>query len=95
MTATFDANNHQSGVSYDANGNSVFANNTSSWYTVENKMMRAVPNVFPYPESRYGYDPSGKRVMKSTNPDPNNYEGNDNPTWEFYFYLSYARRLAV
>ena len=24
--------------------------------------------------------------MKETNPDPYNYEGENNPSWEFYFY---------
>jgi RHS repeat-associated protein len=31
--------------------------------------------------------------MKETNPDPNNYEGEDNPLWEFYFYTITGQKL--
>jgi hypothetical protein len=33
--------------------------------------------------------------MKETNPDPNNYEGEDVPLWEFYFYTINGQRLVT
>jgi RHS repeat-associated protein len=33
--------------------------------------------------------------MKETNPDPNNYEGEDVPSWEFYFYTINGQRLVT
>jgi RHS repeat-associated protein len=63
MTASYDANNHQTGVGYDANGNG------PGRYTVENRNMGWGPV--------YAYDPSGKRVMVEASPGgsgDNNYQ---------------------
>jgi RHS repeat-associated protein len=62
---------------------------------VENKLNSRVSQYWPYGETLYGNDPSGRRVMKLTNPDPNNYEGEDNPLWEFYFYTINGQRLVT
>ena len=58
-------------------------------------MTSASSNYYPWGESLYAYDPSGKRVMKETNPDPNNYEGDDFPAWPFYFYTITGQKLAT
>jgi hypothetical protein len=57
-------------------------------YTVENKLNSRVSQYWPYGETLYGNDPSGRRVMKLTNPDPNNYAGEDDLLWEFYLYIT-------
>ena len=36
-----------------------------------------------------------KRVMKETKPDPDDYEGEWNPLWEFYFYAINGQRLVT
>ena len=96
MSVSYNANNQQtSGVSYDADGNVSSANGYSYGYTVENKMTAQTSNTWPFGETLYAYDPWGKRVMKETNPDPNNYEGEYNPLWEFYFYTITGDRLAT
>src|SRR5580692_11350440 len=76
MSATYDANNHQSGISYDANGNQLTwlgcpmydgcANNT---YTVENRLTSQM-DYTTGAANLYAYDPWGKRVMSGTDPNP-------------------------
>ena len=94
-TMVYDQNNHKSGQSYDANGNTSSDNNNTIGYTVENKMNSQTSQWYPYGETLFAYDPWGKRVMKETNPDPYNYEGEDNPSWEFYFYGIDGKRLVT
>jgi RHS repeat-associated protein len=95
MTASYNSNNRLTIVSYDGNGNTSLASGYSYGYTVENKLNSRVSQYWPYGETLYGNDPSGRRVMKLTNPDPNNYEGEDNPLWEFYFYTINGQRLVT
>jgi hypothetical protein len=92
---SYNANNQQVGASYDANGNTSSFNGSSVGYTVENKMNSQTSSTYPYGVSLYAYDPNGKRVMKETNPDPSNYEGEYNPAWEFYFYSITGQRLVT
>jgi RHS repeat-associated protein len=94
-SASYNANNQQVGYNYDANGNISGANNMTFGYTVENKLNSETTSAWPYAQSLYAYDPWGKRVMKETNPDPNNYEGEYNPLWEFYFYSITGQRLVT
>jgi RHS repeat-associated protein len=93
MTATYNANNQQVGVSYDANGNPI--NGGWNSFTMENKLNMESSTYFPYPVSAYGYDPWGKRVMKYTNPDPDDDNGQWNPAWEFYFYTITGQKLVT
>jgi YD repeat-containing protein len=86
MSVSYNGHNQQVGASYDANGNTSSFNGSSVGYTVENKMNSQTSSTYPYGVSLYAYDPNGKRVMKETNPDPNNYVGGYAPSWEFYFY---------
>jgi RHS repeat-associated protein len=95
MTATYNSNNQLTTVSYDANGNTSSASGYWYGYTVENKLGSRTSQTWPYPWTLYGNDPSGRRVMKETNPDPSNYEGEDIPSWEFYFYTINGQRLAT
>jgi YD repeat-containing protein len=91
MTASYNANNQQAGVSYDANGN------TSSWggYSTENRLGLVSSSAYPYATMEFGYDPWGKRVRKYSNPDPNDYENEWSPQWEFYFYTITGQRLVT
>ncbi len=67
MTASYDVNNHQTGVTVDANGNpssipvpiaySVFA----TW-DVENRLMAVGHQVSP--PANYSYDPANHRVWR-------------------------------
>ena len=50
---------------------------------------------WPYPDSFYAYDPMGKRVMKETNPDPQNLNTGSNPLFEFYIYGITGQRLVT
>ena len=95
MTATFDANNRQVGVSYDANGNPGTANGAWNGYSVENRLNTQTSMAWPEPLTTYGYDPNGKRVMKRYDPDPNNWSTGSSPTWEFYFYGITGQRLVT
>jgi hypothetical protein len=95
MTATYNANNQQTGVSYDSDGNVSSASGYSYGYSVENKRTSQTSNTYPWPVTLYAYDPWGKRVMKETNPDPDDYENDDYPAWEFYFYTITGQRLAT
>jgi len=95
MTATYDANNRQVGVSYDANGNPGTANCAWNGYSVENRLNTQTSMAWPEPLTTYGYDPNGKRVMKRYDPDPNNWSTGSSPTWEFYFYGITGQRLVT
>jgi YD repeat-containing protein len=73
MTGTYDAGNHQVGLSYDANGNELAHNTVGTWYTtytVEKRVSMEDWPTWPYPTSMYAYDPAGKRIMSETDPDP-------------------------
>jgi hypothetical protein len=48
-----------------------------------------------YGGAHFGYDPWGKRVMKESNPDDSDQEGEFNPQWEFYFYTITGQRLVT
>ena len=95
MTASYNANNQLTTASYDANGNTSSFNGYYYGYTVENRRNSQTGTAFPWPETLYGNDPWGKRVMKETNPDPSDYEGDYNPLWEFYFYAINGQRLVT
>ncbi len=59
MSIGFDGNNHQYGVSYDANGNQLTSpTGAGLQYDIENRVSWAGTNG-------YGYDPDNRRVYKS------------------------------
>jgi RHS repeat-associated protein len=96
QTWTYNANNQQNGVYYDANGNSqppascgYYCSNT---YSVENRLTWQVVGPWPNPANLYAYDPWGKRVMNGS--DPNPYEDPD-PTYTYNFYGITGQRLAT
>jgi hypothetical protein len=96
LGVSYDVNNHQLGLSYDANGNqSADAQGVTLYnWNVENRLVAATSNGWPYPGTSYAYDPWGRRVMKAVNPDPNNYNGQYwNGRWEFYFYSITGQKL--
>jgi RHS repeat-associated protein len=62
---------------------------------VENKMNSQSANAWPWAVTEYAYDPSGKRVMKETNPDPLDRNDAYNPAWEFYFYSITGQKLVT
>ena len=70
QTWTYNANNQQSGVSYDLNGNAQPAICNPCSYSVENRLTLEVVGQWPHAWNRYAYDPWGKRVMKESDPDP-------------------------
>jgi RHS repeat-associated protein len=86
MSATYNANNQQVGVSYDANGNQgdsgsgIYSGNT---YSMENQLIWQVEGGDPYPANVYAYDPWGKRVLSGSDPDPL-YAPQPNYTYTFY-----------
>ena len=65
---TYDANNHQTGIGYDANGNQAVG-----FYSVENRLQA-------FGSTQYEYDPFGKRVAVKT---PND-DGTTNYQFSFY-----------
>jgi RHS repeat-associated protein len=78
MTASYDANNHQVGMSYDGNGNLIsFGNLTNSW-KVGNLLAAQWSSVYPYGGTGYAYDPWGKRTLTLSIPDPYGDEGLNN-----------------
>jgi len=95
MTASYDAHNHLTSATYDANGNQTSSPGFTRWYSMENRVSAQYSTAWPYPDSFYGYDPSGKRVMKETNPDPRNLNTGSNPTFEFYMYGITGQRLVT
>jgi len=95
MTASYNAENQVTANTYDADGNPTVDSAYWYWYTVENKLSTRESQSWPYAKTFYGNDPSGRRVMKETNPDPNNYEGQNNPLWEFYFYTINGQKLVT
>jgi RHS repeat-associated protein len=69
FSTSFDGSNHQSGTTYDANGNPIGwpnppSSNSSAMYDVENRL---VEETISGGQNNYSYDPSGKRVMQWTN----------------------------
>jgi RHS repeat-associated protein len=96
MTATYNAQNQQvgGGATYDANGNQTTANNTLNGFTVENRIKTQASTAWPYPPiAEYAYDPHGRRVMKQTDPDPNNPDSTS--SWQFNFYGITGQRLVT
>jgi YD repeat-containing protein len=97
MNASYDVNNHQVGLTYDANGNQSWDAQHATAYTwnVENKLITETSQAWPGPASFYGYDPWGRRVMQDVNPDPTGQEsaGYTGGTWMFYLYDIYGRRI--
>jgi hypothetical protein len=81
QTWTYNANNQQAGVCYDANGNQ--CNGT---FNVENRLTFEM-NYQTGAANLYAYDPWGKRVMNGSDPDPYN-EGptGSQPNYTFNFY---------
>jgi RHS repeat-associated protein len=94
MSATYNANNQQNGVYYDANGNqgdwggSDYGGNT---YSVENRLVWEVEGGWPYPANVYAYDPWGKRVMNGS--DPSLYS--PDPTYNYNFYGITGQKLVT
>jgi RHS repeat-associated protein len=96
MSATYNANNQQNGVYYDANGNqgdwggSVYGGNT---YSVENRLTwEVLSSEWPYPANAYAYDPWGKRVMNGSDPSP---YGSPDPTYNYNFYGITGQKLVT
>jgi YD repeat-containing protein len=99
LGVSYDANNHQIGLYYDANGNQTMDAWATTYYgwNVENRLSTTSSTGYPGATTWYSYDPSGKRVMKDYNPDPYGYTGPGytEGTWEFYFYGITGQRLAT
>jgi RHS repeat-associated protein len=92
MTASFDANNHQVGVTYDLNGNPAGDSTTNNTWDVENRLVARTSKTAPYGGVWYAYDPSGKRIRKDTNDNSN---GLFSQTTELYFYGITGQKLAT
>jgi len=97
MGANYNAQNQQvgGGAAYDANGNQTTANNTINGFTVENRIKNQTSTVWPYPIAEYAYDPHGRRVMKRTDPDPDNLDTGSSPSWQYNFYGITGQRLVT
>jgi len=91
MTATYDGANHQTGVSYDANGN-VLGDGTATYtWDVENRMVGRVSGTSPNTvTSTYWYDPWGRRVNLFR---ADNSSGTEVDTHEYYFYGITGQKL--
>jgi RHS repeat-associated protein len=92
MTASFDANNHQVGVTYDLNGNPTGDSTTNNTWDVENRLVAQTSKTAPYGGVWYAYDPSGKRIRKDANDNSN---GLYSQTTELYFYGITGQKLAT
>jgi RHS repeat-associated protein len=92
QTWTYNANNQQSGMSYDANGNAQPGICNPCSYSVENRLTMEVIGQWPPAWNQYAYDPWGKRVMNGSDPDP--YDA-PNPTYTYNFYGITGQRLAT
>jgi RHS repeat-associated protein len=64
-------------------------------FSVENHILRQSSQLYPYPTSTFNYDPSGKRLMNETDPDPYNYTTGSNPTYNYNFYGITGQRIAT
>jgi RHS repeat-associated protein len=100
MGASYDANNHQLGMTYDANGNQLWDSGqhaTAYGWNVENKLATQTSQGWPPAVTWYSYDPFGRRVMKDVNPDPYGYEGGGftGGTWQMYFYGITGQKLVT
>jgi len=87
--------NHLTNATYDANGNQTSSPGFTRYYDTENRMTVQYATSWPYPDSFYGYDPMGKRVMKEANPDAQNLNTGSNPLFEFYIYGITGQRLVT
>ena len=86
LSATFDpGTNHQTGQSYDANGNIALAPAYFP-YDVENRLTQPPPGGF----AGWSYDPKGKRVLAETLK-----SSSSNTTCEIYFYGITGQKLAT
>jgi RHS repeat-associated protein len=96
LNVTYNANNQQNGLSYDANGNQVSLPSCgaecSNTYNVENRLTWQVVGGWPDPANIYAYDPWGKRVMSGFNPAP--WSGSQ-PNYTYTFYGITGQRLAT
>ena len=100
LGVSYDTNNHQLELSYDANGNQLWdaQHATAYGWNVENRLATETSQAWPGPETFYSYDPWGRRVMKDVNGNPNGYEGGrgyEDGAWEFYFYGITGEKLAT
>ena len=99
LGVSYDANNHQVGMTYDADGNQLWDSGqhaTAYGWNVENRLATTTSQGWPGAETWYAYDPWGKRVMKDVNPDPNGEDGGPGYTggaWEYYFYGITGQKL--
>ena len=96
LGVSYDANNRQVGLTYDANGNQSMDAQGATYYNwnVENRLAQAWQWGGLEATTWYSYDPWGRRVMKDVNLDPgdNGYMGG---AWEFYFYGITGQKLAT
>jgi RHS repeat-associated protein len=98
---SYDLNNHQIGMAYDANGNQLWdsgQHGVAFGWNMENKLVTQTSQGWPGATTWYSYDPSGRRVMKDVNADPNGYAGGPGYTggqWEFYFYGITGQKLVT
>jgi RHS repeat-associated protein len=91
MNATYNANNQQSGVGYDANGNYGGTYPYGWTYSVENRMTWQA-NYETGAANLYAYDPWGKRVMSGSDPSP---YLSPQPNYTYSFYGITGQRLAT
>ena len=91
MSATYDTNNHQVGLSYDASGNQLADPLETVVYgwDGENRMVSQATLMSPSSTTAYTYDAWGKRVEVHSKP-----AGADE-TWEFDFYGVTGQKLAA
>jgi RHS repeat-associated protein len=87
FSASYDGNNHQSGYTYDANGNAVSWLATNVAYDVENRMTYERDGGNPY--TQYTYDPAGKRVSQWQ------YQNSSLQSAQVNFYAITGQRLAT
>jgi RHS repeat-associated protein len=98
LGVSYDANNHQRGLTYDANGNQLWdaQHATAYGWNMENKLVTETSQGWPGAETWYSYDAFGRRVMKDVNADPNGENGGLGYTggsWECYFYGITGQKL--
>ena len=90
MSTSYDVYNHQSGASYDANGNQTgCGSGCYNTYNVENRLVWQTTSTTT---NLYAYDPSGKRVMSGSDPSP---YLSPQPVYTYSFYSIAGQRLAT
>ena len=99
LNVTYNANNRQNGLGYDANGNQgppsgcgYYCSNT---YSVENRLVWQSLGYDQQPSNLYAYDPWGKRVMSGSDVDPGGWANGPQPQYTYTFYGITGQPLAM